>query len=456
MSQKPIHILHLTRYWLRWATLTRKRRALVLLDSGQIKGEAIAGLESWQVRPEYRPGSVYLYDARPMYYQFRINLPRKAGGRLDQAVKFKILKELGVGAEDVCWTTWPDEERADAEQNHYCAIVARKQAMQDLLDWKQRAQLNELWVGSDVSAIAALVQAAGRPVDEEAPPLLVFNGNDSGAMLYFVEAHGAISKAWIKPTGDQDETWWAGLAGSQWCLVPFGASAIEPYRQVCPTLTRLAQGSPARLGIQPGNKPFAQFDASFLDFDAIILGAIRQLESGFPLMPSLLPRDGTSSVLGRLEHPSLHSRIGLLLAFLLLLLLGLLLWNGHRGRARAGEELSGRTRRLGPVNSLMRAQLDVLARIKKDRAASASTLLEALHKAAPAGVRLQSLTSDASGAVSLEGIAPDSDAASAFYQGLAKSPLFDPASVQLQEVKKIDAKRVSFSIYLNAKRKNRP
>lgn len=447
MSPKTVHILHLTDLWLRWATLGQEPHGFTLESKGEIMsegpGQSIRCLDEWIDKKMEHPGEVYLYDGRPMYFSFATRLPRKAAGQIEGAVRLKIRQELGLAEDAVVWTTWPEGKAHVSGQAGFSTVVTRRESIQDLLDWQRRHQVEPLWVGADVCAVTALLHAGNL-----LPPVLVLNACDYGATLFYSENGEPMSKARTSLTGDresQDDAWLVGLAEGKRARADFGREDISHVLKAYPSLANLPAVPVTDLARIGKGKRLASLAPELFRFDAVILGAIVQLDSGHELMDSLLREANAKPILAALgQMTNMRRRVLALSALSLALVLSL--WFIHAQRGSAREKLDARVEKLKPAIQLTEAREDVLQRIRADRAAAMTPLFEAIHQAAPPGLALQSITLGATGLVKIQGMAQGSEMANNFFKAVSDRREFEPRSVQLQEVKQVDPQKASFQL----------
>ena len=104
MSNRPIHILHLTSRWLRWATL-EAGSTHVLKEVGEAEGEPARMLEEWVKRLSDRRATIRLYDGRPRYLTFVQNVPQRALAQKDNLIQLRLRQELGRGVETLYYAS---------------------------------------------------------------------------------------------------------------------------------------------------------------------------------------------------------------------------------------------------------------------------------------------------------------------------------------------------------------
>jgi len=428
MAQDTIHVLHLTRHWLRWATLEREPRKFVLLSKGEILGEAGRCLDEWAQKQAHPPGEIHLYDGRPMVYQFTLCLPRQARGQAESAIKLRIRQELGLGEEAVCWASRVGVAAHDARQLEYATSVVRREALSDLRQWQARHALTALWVGADLCAVDTLFERAAFD-----SPVVLLNACDQGATLFVREARGTVGKIEVGQHGASDQGWVDGAERS--ARLQFGRSDVGAWLRACPPLAAL-EAAPALRWRNGHGTRLAGLAPELLAFDPVILGGIARLEADGPSIESLLrdetPRPALSLSQWK-ETPRLRRRIKTIAV--LGLLLAVSLGGVRHQRAVTLERLGARAARLRPTTERLKGQQAVLQRIKTDRAAALMPVLEAIHQAAPPGLALQSLSLNVAGSVRLQGTVPSPEMANTLFSAIAASGKFDPGSVQLQEVK---------------------
>lgn len=447
MSQRIIHILHLTDHWLRWVSLAREHQKLTVLSHGEIEGDSARSLGQWTESKMEQPGEIHLYDGRPMYFSFKLRLPREAKGQLDNVVKLKIRQELGLGEESVFWTVLSAEgKHAASGPLELTAIVARRESMQDLMDWHERHAFTSLWVGADLCAIPALMQA-GRL----ASPMLVFNAHREGAILFVAEDGMLVTKHHAElSNGHHADPYWTQMAESNASRIHFGQPDTGALLKSNPTLAALPQIARSSVRGYADNPWITPLEQEIIDFDAVILGGIARLGSAHAAPRSLIAEGNARPVFASLNQKLSFGRL-VSIAALLGLVLAISLLGISRQREHARQALVERADKLRAKTALLRAQSAVLEQIKAQRQ-PIMPVLEAIHQAAPAGIALQSLNLGEAGSIKLQGSAPNADATYLLTKALSESKMFE--NVQLQEVKQDERGQVS-SFQLTARMKGR-
>jgi Tfp pilus assembly protein PilN len=450
MAAKLIQILHLTETSLCWVTLEKEHRQPRLRSRGELQAEPARSLEEW-ARTELQPqAEIRLYDGRPRYFSFKFTLPRAARSQLESIARLKIRQELGLGEDAVYWTVCPMVEAAPSDSSgplEMMAIVARRESLRDLVDWRQRHHPAALWVAADLCAIPPLMQAARLE-----SPLLIINSQADGATLFFAEDQALVTRHRLESANGHlpDPFHWPPLSENPCPRIHFGPADVAPLLLAHPELAVLAPLAPWKPREDGTSSRLTLLDPKLPAFDAVILGGIAALESAQPPPPSLIA-DGLQKPMFATFQQKLNLRRLAPLIVLLGLALIVSLWGIGRQRESARRRLVEQADKLRSRISLLQLQQTVLERIGTERAPLIPAI-EAIHQAAPAGLGLQSFHLGEAGTISLQGSAPNTDATYLLNRAMSESNLFD--NVQLLEVKQDERGQVS-SFHLTARMKGR-
>jgi hypothetical protein len=278
-----------------------------------------------------------------------------------------------------------------------------------------------LWVGSDLSAIGALVRHGPGRKD-----VLVLHGGRDGITLYYSDGEGRLLKGRAELDGETpplpDLGWNPGAM-----KYVFGTSAALARLDNHPELevmeetpadgwTRLLAGD-ARAG------------QGFLA-DPVIMGGALAAARGHPPAASLLADPLCPTGAARLSERWSMRQLALA-AGLAVLALAVTLWWMQTSRADAQRRLAERAQQLRGAAAIHRSQEAVLGRIRRDRAPTIP-IFEALLEAVPGQVAVQSMSISERGELKIEGAAKNGNAPIEFQRDLEQSGLFE--NVQLNEV----------------------
>lgn len=447
MRAPVIHLLHLTDGMLRWACLESGRSRAKLKDTGVFRGSMPEVLDRWALVKFMRGDRVILYDGRPMYYRLSLRLPSKARAQGEEAVRLRIRQELGMDAESFVWSLRTEAAPGERGKLDFFATVGRREGFEDLRQWKQSFNVEDLWVGSDLDGIEALARCGML-----ARPGVVVNADADGATLYCLGRDGSATRDRPK-SGGADSTLDLSVPGGDpaaW-RVEFGPAGDG---------ARVA-GIPALSDLKPlprpdaGSKAIAsglleQAGPALAEFDAVLLGgAIDHLTLSAP--ESFFREPGSSRAAGRGAPIRLELRWLVPVTALALVMFGFSFLQLQRMKERDRLDLLKKAGALSAETRRLRSQEGVLKRIKAARA-PVTPIFEELMDSAPEGMTLQSLSVGETGLLQMNGIAQREAAPAAYANALGKSGLFD--RVDLPEVRS-DADGRAFSFQMTARIKGR-
>lgn len=443
---KVKHILHLSDQSLRWMTVEQSRGGLEFKEKGSLEGDPIECLDQWAENEGRLPGEILLYDARPRYYCFATTMPAGGAKQSDSILNLKIRQELGLG-EDAIYSAsqrLPGGEKSD--QVKFFTLVARRRGIDEILEWKERHDLNRLWVGADVVAIRTLLNQGLVPSST-----LIVNAEPGGATLYRLDENQQVIKERVAAGSHENGSRWANGDRSTFAArADFGD-----------------HGTPAVLGAQSGliDLPAASIDFGQGDamsalgrlggeaerFDAVVLGGLVQLAGSAPSMASLGPKSKISWL-----DPAFARRLDLrwvvAAALFAAIVMAVSLWSVQGLREGARVRLSERARALAVPSALYRAQEATLKRIAAERSPTLP-ILRALHEAAPSGITLNSLKVGETGIVQIAGTARSQAAPTTFFGAITQLDMLE--RVQLQDVKSSGPQGRTFSFQGTAQLKAR-
>jgi hypothetical protein len=415
---------------------------MALRSSGAIEADAPESLDRWVEQMGRVDGDVVLYDGRPLYFSFLSQLPAKARKQKDNVLKLKVRQELGLGEEAVYWAARarPIHSRETIE---LFTVVVRREAMSDVLAWRNRHGLRNLWVGADICAIQALADRGIIPSES-----VVLNADGRGTTIYQAGDDGArVVKTRFEqgasPEGRRVQE--LNLSGSR-SRVRLGRGEVAPALSALPGLGALpeapeldfhADGRDTRrlLALAP--------EASRLD--AVVLGGLADLGARRPVMDSLIPIEGKIDRERLLE--SLAARIQVRMA-LPVLALGLVLLGASVASVlattnRRTEEVAERANSLRAGMMRLTEQDGVLSRIATDKQRRMVPVLTKLHEVSPSGIYLDSLNVNADGKVTMNGWTMNENAYNQYLFALREleGTLFVKKSVQSRAVTKTEIRR---------------
>jgi Tfp pilus assembly protein PilN len=409
MRQRPIHILHLTSQGLSWITL-ESGATISIRSSGQSSGEPARTLRDWAEQLTDRRATVRLYDGRPRYLSFVQRIPRKALAQQENLVRLRLRQELGLGEDALCWASLVrpcDDAPGQADLN---TIVARRDALDDVLEWRRRNDLSGLWVGADVCAIRALLHR----VSPGSRPTMIVRDEPTQATLYQTDGGDRVLKAEVEAPVQLTDLGWKRPASR----AHFGSGGGDWFARGAPELIMVPELHPTAWEVH-----FPGLAGRLHEFDPVLLGGILESRDAAAAMASLLPEATASAahqrIVERLTVRQLAVAVGLSA-----LALGLSMTWLHSVRNSALERLDARNRELRLALVVQRSQAGVLERVKADRHPTIP-LFEAILEAAPNGMTLSSIQLRESGTLQLSGSAQSADAPTQLIKSLAQSPLIE-------------------------------
>lgn len=441
MTHHPIHILHLTGHWLRWATI-QPGAAPQITASGTIEETPEAALEQFFARKVDRRARIALYDARPIYYNFAFSLPAEALKQKDRILRLKIAQEIGVNEEAVYWAARIEPRREAPGQSDVFITVARRDALQVVVDWRDRHDLANLWVGADLTAVRTLLAQA-------AEPAVVVNAEPRGAVTFY---HANASRQILKEAADERimpraDLSWSGAANR----IQFGGEVPAATFERYPALGELKLIANEQLKAGPAAALLGLLPTRALEFDPVLLGGVLEHGAGHAPADDLL-RITRPPVLETLLAKFTVERLAAL-AILVAAGVGYTAFATHKASVAAREGVLARVQISEPVMRQLVQHETLLRRIKTDRK-PLMPVFEAIHRAAPEGVTLKSLSIGESGALALVGSCKSPQAPSDFARELGLSAVLD--RIELKDVKPDPkAKIVSFQIMGHVKGRGR-
>ena len=297
-------------------------------------------------------------------------------------------------------------------------VVARREAMKDIVAWREKNRLNHMWVGADVCAIQALMNQAGMP-------LVVVQADGRGVTLYHANSARQIMKERMDShTAPQPDMGWSGAAGR----IHFGAEAIDGLFDRYPTLGALPPVAVSRLQQNAASGP--RLDAlppQFQAFDPVLMGGIIDHATGHPPIDDLI-REITPPPLEVILEKFTMKRLAAGTAIGALMLVLSIAWIVS-ARTGARERLNAQATALEPSLRQLQAQDTILRAIKANRK-PLLPVFEAIHKAAPQGMVLKLLSVGESGTIQMEGQTQSGETPNQFARDLAQSPLPGPHRAQ--------------------------
>lgn len=443
MSGPLTHILHLTEETLNWATVASERGGLRLFDHGSIDAPAPESLDRWIEREGEPEGNVVLYDGRPMYFSFMTDLPGKARKQRDNIVRLKVRQELGLSDDLVYWAARPRKMGATRERLELFTVVVRREAMKDILDWRERHAISGLWVGADVCAIEALFDRGVVP-----SPSLVVNNGARGATLYHSESGRQILKSRVAAGGAGNG---AAATEAPWpASIPrmrFGRADLTQVFEARPELSRLPEGPALDFqGDGRDTRRLLSLAAEARDLDAVVLGGLADLHARRPAMQSLIPFDDEpASQVALVEAIADRLQVRMLLPMLALgaiLCLVSIASVFAVGRSRTGDVIDQAQTIQGELARL-RVQSTLLGRIEADKRRPMIPIMTAIHEAAPGGVQLETLNINKDGKVTMSGKTNSEEVFNEFLHAMREleGDIFVRESVQTPGTSKTEVKR---------------
>lgn len=441
MTHHPIHILHLTGHWLRWAII-QPGPAPQITASGTIEETPEAALEQFFARKPDRRARIALYDSRPIYYNFAFTLPAEALKQKDRILRLKIAQEVGVNEEAVYWAARIEPRRDVPGQSDVFITIARRDALQAVVDWRDRHNLSNLWVGADLTAIRTLLGAA-------AEPAVIVNAEPRGGVTFY---HANASRQILKESADERimpraDLSWSGAAGR----IQFGGEVPAKIFELYPALGELNLIPNDQLKSSSSAALLSLLPARALEFDPVLLGGILEHGSGHSPADDLL-RITRPPVLETLLAKFTVERLAAL-AILVAGAVGYTAFATHKASVAARDAVLARAQMSEPVMRQLLQHETLLRRIKTDRKLL-MPVFEAIHRAAPEGVTLKSLSIGESGALAIVGACKSPQAPDDFARQLGLSAVLD--RIELKDVKPDPkAKIVSFQIMGHVKGRGR-
>lgn len=436
MTHHPIHILHLTAQWLRWVTI-QPGAAPQVTDSGTIAEAPERALDQWAARQRDPRSRIVLYDGRPIYYNFSLTLPAEALKQRDRILRLKLAQEVGMGDDSVFWTASIEPRRDTPGQSDVYMVVARREALEDIISWRQRHDLNNLWVGADLCAIRTLLA-------QSATPLVILNTDEQGVTLYHANGLRQILKERAdKHAAPRPDMGWAGASGR----VHFGGSSPNGLFDRYPALGTLQLVANGQLQRGGGGTRLGHLTPQILEFDAVLLGGILDHAAGHPPTQDLI-REITPQPLEIVLRKFTLKRL-IVITVACALVLGYTAWKTGTSRAGAQAQLAAQARLIEPGVRQLQVQETILRSIKSARKPM-MPVFEAIHKAAPQGITLKSLNVGDTGGIKIMGQTQAPDAPNQFARDLGQSPLLD--RVELNNAAQDPKTRiVTFQIEAHAK-----
>lgn len=433
MSSGFVHILHLTPGSLRWATLEGARRNFSLRGTGVIEGSAIQCLDQWMINERERGGEIYLYDGRPMFFSFKTALPARAKKQIDSVVKLKIRQELGLAEDAVDWSVQAKSSRESPGQLDLFTVVVRKEALDDIRDWKRRHDLRSLWVGADIAAVHTLVSRGLLPA-----PVLVVNEDPSGATLYHAAGEGQIAKGRVE---QHEQGNGAQLPEMSWGdstpRASFGGGDRESRIAGHPVLRSLP-AAPAVDFNSNGRalRSVGGIGAELSRFDAIVLGGLVDVAERRTPMRSLIADEATAprAELDVVRKVKLQWLVPACIVTVIMLAVSLWGLRGNREQARL--DLVRRANSLSTEMGRLTSQEGVLRQIKSQRA-ELMPVIGAIYGAAPPGVTFQSLSMTEGGSLEINASTKDQAEPNAFLTALSESDVLQ--AIRMPAVKPVVA-----------------
>lgn len=441
MTHHAIQILHLSSQWLRWVTI-HPGAAPQADDWGTIEGTPEQTLEQWAARKRNPRAGVVIYDGRPIYYTFALTLPNEALKQKDRILRLKMTQEIGLGEDAVFWTAVVQPKGAEVAQTDVFMVVARREAMRDIIEWGERHKIRHLWVGADLCAIRTLLGAAGGPA-------VVVSADAQGATLYHANAAHQILKDRVDAKAvRRPEPEWAAEVGR----LCFGGEAPAILAERYPGLERQGRLDNGQLKRPvPGGPKLTGLSPKLMEFDPVLLGGIMEQALGKPPQDDLI-REITPPALEVVMAKFTLARLIAATLVVAMALGGSGYWVA-KARKVAAAELSQQAAAIEPSLRQLQVQETILRKIKSDRK-PLLPVFEAIHKAAPAGVLVKTLNIGESGNIQIVAMTQSAVAPNQFALELAKSPVLD--RISLKEVKPdLKTKIFTFQIMGHAKGRGR-
>lgn len=435
----PIYILHLTGQWLRWVTI-QPGTAPHVTDSGTIDEAPERALERWIARVHDPRAHIVLYDGRPIYYSFSLTLPAEAMKQQDKILRLKLAQELGLAEETIFWAARTEPAPAAPGQTSVFMVVARRETMQDIVTWRARHKLRNLWVGADLCAVRALQAQA-----EE--PLVVVNADAAGATIFYANGTRILKERAEAQSAARPDLGWGEAKGR----MHFGGPAPEMLFTRFPTLRELPEVAAGSLKPQAsGAVRLSALPARMQEFDAVLLGGILDHAAGHPPLEDLVRVITPPPLEVLMAKATLKHLVAA--AALCAAGAGASGWQFHKARGAARAQLAAQVQTIEPSMKQLQTLKTLLTTIKSYRK-PAMPVFEAISQAVPQGVLLRAMSLGESGTIQMVGTAQSPEAPNEFARGLAASPLLD--KVALKEVKREPKNMVSFQIMAHAKGRGR-
>jgi Tfp pilus assembly protein PilN len=439
--EKTIHILHLTGRALGWVTLENGGGRLRRTGEGRLEGPPEATLADWANGRSLERDAVRLYDGRPRYYSFALNLPGKAHAQFGLAVTLRVREELGLGERDVAWSTRARRRPEAPGIVELFTVVARRGEVDALEKWAAGRGIGSFWVGADIDAVRCLVETGAVEA-----PALICNRETGGAALYLARTDGAVVKGMIaegtQANGSLPPELSALTAAGAPEGIGFGAADWQWMAASAPGLGAPRSDRPLRIGSRRGRGSLALEDETLApgQMDAVLAGGIQDLvarrigpgglrwgPAGVCTPMASLAASGDAlgaelplwaQELSRKVKPQMAAMAGLGAALALVFALG----GVWLSRSRAYDRLQTEVATLRAASEINRSQQAVMEAVKRERG-QALELLRMVMEAAPGGLQIRSIDLSADGGVTMEAVSRNRGDGDTFFQALSNAPL---------------------------------
>lgn len=413
------NVLHLDSQGLRWAQFERDRGRLRLIAQGRSGGGAVQCLNEWlRAYPSEAP--IYLYDSRPMVFSFRVDLPRAAHRRLHDIIPLRIRQELGLSQDTIFWTSRM-EPAADRKQIRLRVFVVRRNALDDIVQWRAEHRLENVWVGCDLAAINVLEEQRATKT-----PLVVVNAGEAGTTFYYADGQGRIFKGSGSQQGAKmPELGWG--AGADRAL--FGRETTLEGLRAHPALSVLAT-APVEGWLNRFENGAGHGEGALED--AVIIGGALVALARAPAMESLIAEVGAPPMEpGALEKMTHTLSMRQLTAAAVLMCVAFIgsIWIVNSMKSSMAERLSTKANAVGRLTPTDQSELAVLDRIRAVKSRRMYPVLFDLVQTAPNGVTVQRLNIAENGTVQIDGTVQDKTIAELFRKSLSDSKLFEKVAL---------------------------